>query len=150
MLFRQLQGLYAYVFLPLPLLTLANEQNLMSWILVPTESLFVCNKKSRISRKVKHTFCQQSSYWIWNLGYRSPPPPSVCLLSFLFSHLANLCVSSQIDNEGYCRYLAQCLTLSVSQLVCAFLFFKTHNRHLICHVESWNVGWKLHWYKNTW
>ena len=41
-----------------------------------------------------------------------------------------------IFSEGYRRYLALCLTSSVSQLVSAFLFFKTHIRVLLDYVES--------------
>ena len=42
----------------------------------------------------------------------------------------------QIISEGYRRYLALCLTSSVSQSVSAFLFFKTHIRVLLDHVGS--------------
>ena len=67
---------------------------------------------------------------------------SITVLSFNLVRL----VLKTVFREGYCRYLALCITSSVSLsirlLVRAICFCKTHIRVLLDHVGSGNFAWK--------
>ena len=58
------------------------------------------------------------------------------IFDYVILDLSLLWGKRDVFSEGYGRYLALCLTSSVSQSVSAFLFFKTHIRVLLDYVGS--------------